>query len=361
MSKFPLKRILLVLLFAVSFVIIILYLSAWFLTLTEVRHKHIPNLGNQSENLLLAEKDTQDSFQFGVLGDIQQGIAGMKRLLDKLSQQAEKISFLVITGDTVCHGDKYHYGFFVSEIEEEGIKHPVFVTPGNHDVTAGKNHYDQSLFEKYFGHTEVFFISHNCLFIILDDALTPLQLAQYEWLENLLNKYRPAVSKIFVFMHRPPINGPQYNKENTETSFRHFHELVKKYHIDYVFSGHAHTFFRCNRDGCAYVVNGLGGDYDVGHGNWPFHSQPFPPALMTIIKINGDKVAEEIIGVTGGRDWWDEYEYFCIAYLYPIIDEHLILSTIFIIVVIGLIIFSVIKVIALYRTKKLNVERQITL
>ena len=353
MLKPYLKKTLFLLLFAVSFVIVILYSSAWFITLTEARDKHIPYLGNQPENILLAEKDISTPFQFGVLGDIQQGIAGMKRLLDKLSQQTEKISFLVITGDAACRGDEYHYRFLISEIEECGIKIPIFIVPGNHDFKIGKENYNKSLFEEYFGFREFSFISHNCLFVILDNALTPLQQTQYKWLENLLNKYRPSVSKIFVFMHRPPINGPGYDKDkdSTEISFRQFHELVKKYHIDYVFSGHAHTFFRCNRDDCNYVVNGLGGDYDAGQGDWPFSSRPFPPALMTKIEVSGDKVDEEIIGAAGGKSWWDEYEHLCIAHLYPIMDKHPVLSTIFIIVSMGFLVFSVLKLIALYRNK----------
>ena len=80
------------------------------------------------------------------------------------------------------------------------LKMPIFNAVGNHDLSNG-NYY-----EKIYGNTFFKFVSHSCLFIVLntevnDGSIKDEQLDFFK--EALLLGRKDSIKKIFIFSHRP--------------------------------------------------------------------------------------------------------------------------------------------------------------
>ncbi|NQU08026.1 MAG: metallophosphoesterase, partial [Candidatus Abyssubacteria bacterium] len=90
--------------------------------------------------------DQGPDFKFAVFGDVQIGSAQLPRLIEALEKESQ-VAFVVQTGDAVAHADEGHYKVFLNALARSGLRLPMFVLPGNHDVDDGGG----ELFEEYFG------------------------------------------------------------------------------------------------------------------------------------------------------------------------------------------------------------------
>lgn len=196
----------------------------------------------------------REGFSFAIFGDIQIGTAQLPRLVQVLEEE-KPTAFIVQTGDAVSHAEPGHYNVFLSALARSGLRLPMFVMPGNHDVAGD----DDDLFGQYFGPRRLWFEYGGALFILLDNSLAPFTDEQRDWLENVLEEQGAEDRLVFLFMHHQPIHWDGDGKRPVEHAYVRFFELLKDYKVDYVFSGNWHGYHREERGGTVFIVNGRGG------------------------------------------------------------------------------------------------------
>ena len=91
-------------------------------------------LGNAPENIAYIKTTTDpNEFTFIVVGDVKSGTATFEAMLDVIHQ--DKPAFAVILGDFVDHTELISHKLFALEIEEYAHDFPIFIIPGNHDIS----------------------------------------------------------------------------------------------------------------------------------------------------------------------------------------------------------------------------------
>ncbi|MGD2278499.1 MAG: metallophosphoesterase [Candidatus Omnitrophota bacterium] len=197
-------------------------------------------------------------FSFIVMGDNHSGLvfndAATLKLIWHLNREDRfrkvPIDFVFNTGDVSLDGKRAHFDAYKKM--QKLIKWPVIAAIGNHD--------DPELFKEYCGKKEFTFANRNSYFIVLDNEEGQLNDAQFDWLEEKLNKGK-EYDHIFIAMHKPPFDPYQqewYNMDNSPWAYR-FRKLCGEYGVDMVFSGHKHMFQREVFDGVENIVTGGGG------------------------------------------------------------------------------------------------------
>jgi len=197
----------------------------------------------------LKEHDDEGPFRFIVLGDIQSGFKNLTKLLHPAVSAPPH--FILQTGDLVSHADSGHYNLVLHELEKADLRVPLLVVPGNHDVEGG-----EYLFHTYFGSRQYHFFWHQSLFIIMDNSLGPPYTSQIKWLKKVLREHHHKAKHTFLLMHREPMIWKKKNLFPAFNNYLQFFLLLRKYQIDYIFSGHLHEYRRTERKGTVFISNG---------------------------------------------------------------------------------------------------------
>ena len=228
--------------------------------------------------------DPDRGFKFAVFGDVQHGTAQLPHLMNALKAEGS-VDFIIQTGDAVAHASAGHYILFFSELARSGLRLPMFVVPGNHDV--GRTREGGQLFERYFGPRRFWFEYGDVLFIIMDNSLGPLDDAQYRRLEDVLKKNKADSRRTLLFAHRQLINWEGDGEKPFEQKYERLLEILERHSVDYVFAGHWHGYHREERNATVFVVNGRGGDFD--------RDEPLAPCYFTVVEVQVDSIRDKRI------------------------------------------------------------------
>jgi len=222
-----------------------------------------------------------NDFRFCILGD-RTGDA-QPGIYERVWQELDALhpDFVINAGDTIQGGN---------DATAEGewrvlrplwarYKYPQYFTPGNHDIWSRES---RRVFEKETGRPAYYgFDYQNAHFTVLDNSQTEdLSAEQMDFLEHDLAAHKDRDPK-FVFFHKPFWLIPVTFKS---TQFP-FHQLIKKYGVGFVISGHGHQFLRLMNDGIVYIEAGSSGGRLKGEGvekGWFFG--------QTLVRVNGSKV-----------------------------------------------------------------------
>lgn len=187
-------------------------------------------------------------FHFAILGDrtgeTQPGI--YEELWKETA--ADHPAFVVTVGDTIQGLDDDTADREWREAQQIFIKGiPLYLTPGNHDIWSDLS---ERLFRKYSGHPPHYSFDHEqAHFTILDNSRDDhFSVAEMAFLEADLRAHEKQPVK-FVFSHRPSwlVDILLKNPQSV------FHELMKKYGVKYVISGHVHQMIHSNFEGVEYL------------------------------------------------------------------------------------------------------------
>jgi predicted phosphodiesterase len=242
----------------------------------------IPFINNRNNASWIEHQPPRESFSFLVVGDIQ---GGFRTLSQHIFKKSDGIySFAIQTGDLMSHADEGHYAQTLYELKKSDLNIPFFVVPGNHDV-MGRN---PGLFEKCFTWKQFYFLWSDCLFIMLDNSSTPPYGLQFQWLEKILEENQGKARKTFLFMHRGPFEFGEKKPRQIREEFAPYFNIQKRFHIDYVFSGHAHGYYRCEANGTTYIANGAA---SVMEGFTVM------PSYLTRVEVKPDKISDRMITI----------------------------------------------------------------
>lgn len=191
-----------------------------------------------------------ESFNFVLLGD-RTGEA-QDHVYEEVWAEiaAEKPGFVLSVGDTI-------QGLNDATCEQEWQsvtktlaayrRIPLFFTPGNHDIWSPSS---QALYSKYAQHPPHYGFDYRQLHVtVLDnsrsDELSP---AEMSFLESDLKAHAAQPLKL-VISHRPSwLMQVLFSNPN----FR-FHQIVKRYGVQYVIAGHLHQMLHFELDGITYL------------------------------------------------------------------------------------------------------------
>ncbi|OPZ25797.1 MAG: Calcineurin-like phosphoesterase superfamily domain protein [Lentisphaerae bacterium ADurb.BinA184] len=262
-------------------------------------HSRLPfpaNLGNARAAALLAQRpDPAERLKFAIVGDINNGVETFEAVIARLREEKD-VSFLLLLGDCAADPNPHLHDYFVREFAETGLALPTFIVAGNHDVDAGK--FDYTQFESLYGPANFSFRFHGDLFVGLGGLHTPQKRREtLAFLEHTLRDARPAVRRIYVFMHFAPTAASGIPTDGFDDSTE-FQALLETYRVNYVFSGHYHRLARTEVNGVVYLVSGGGGArlrhdqfediglfhhltlIEAGNGVTSEHIIPIPPASL---------------------------------------------------------------------------------
>jgi len=212
--------------------------------------KKIGFLDNITNSLYLQQQAPRKSFSFLVIGDIQSGNRDFAQYV--FIARDNGCSFMIQTGDLASHATTACYALVRYGIASAGLDMPLFIVPGNHDVRG-----NPLLFEKYFSSRQFFFFYSGCLFIVFDNAAGPPYDRQFDWLEQTLEENHRNARRVFVFMHREPVEWEQGAPHPALDDYARFFDLQQRFPLDCVFTGHVHSYRQCAIRGTTYISNGL--------------------------------------------------------------------------------------------------------
>ena len=161
---------------------------------------------------------------------------------------AEKPAFVISIGDTIQGLDDKTADREWRDAQKlfpPTIK--LYLTPGNHDIWSDLS---ENLYKKYSGHPVHYSFDHeDAHFSILDNSRSDqLSAAELAWLESDLKAHEKQPLKL-IFSHRPSwiIDVMLRNQHSA------FHQMMKKYGVQYVVSGHIHQMVHSDFDGITYL------------------------------------------------------------------------------------------------------------
>ncbi|RPI65584.1 MAG: hypothetical protein EHM47_18615, partial [Ignavibacteriales bacterium] len=200
-------------------------------------------------------------FRFAVWGDSQ---FQNPEVFEETVRRTEllKPDFVIHVGDMI-HGYTYsietarrQWKRFQKQIEPLSV--PFYPTPGNHDVTTKEI---QPAYLEAWGRNKLYysFDYENSHFIILNtgldqnfDSIPPVEM---NWLKKDLERSKNK-KNIFISMHSPLHLNSDYN-------WKPVHDLLRKYPVKAVFTGHYHFYDFREIDGIEYYCLNSSGNMGV--------------------------------------------------------------------------------------------------
>lgn len=215
---------------------------------------------------LIAAPPASNDFRFAILGDrtgdAQPGV--YEQIWAEID--SGNPDFVINVGDTIQGG---HDATAASEWRAlrplwARFRFPLYFTPGNHDIWSSAS---RTVYERETGHPAFYsFDYQKAHFIVLDNSQAPdlsfdLPDDQMRFLELDLERNRDRNPK-FVFFHKPLWLIPV----KFQNSHFAFHQLMLKYGVGYVVSGHGHEYVHERLDGVTYLEAPSSGGKLKGQG-----------------------------------------------------------------------------------------------
>jgi 3',5'-cyclic-AMP phosphodiesterase len=239
-----------------------------------------------------------NDFHFAILGDrtgdAQPGVyEQIWREVD-----AEHPDFLINVGDSIEGG---HDSTAASEWQPlrqlwKRYRYPLYLTPGNHDIWSRES---GVIYQEQTGHPSFYsFDYQDAHFIVLNNSGAPdlsdsLPDDQMRFLERDLERNRDREPK-FIFFHKPLWLIPVM----LQNSRFALHQLVAKYGVVVVVSGHVHRYVYARLDGVTYLDAPSSGGKLKGQG---FDQGWFYGHVAVTVKGSHVEIAVKEIGPPRGQ------------------------------------------------------------
>jgi hypothetical protein len=225
-----------------------------------------------------------DGFKMGLTGDVgtTEVSVGSMEALSAISPDV-----VLLVGDlSYSDGWQLTWDDFGRKMEALSSSVPVLTTVGNHEVQSGENCLPYQL-----RYSTPYKSSHSPDPAFWGREVGPVHVVainsyagyentslQYQWLDMYLSTYvnRERTPWLVMMMHVPWYNSNKGHWKEGEKTRVNFESLLYKYGVDFVLSGHVHSFERTspvyNNEldvcGTQYYNLGDGGNYEGVSGTW---------------------------------------------------------------------------------------------
>ena len=237
----------------------------------------------------------ENDFSFLIFGDSGQGTPAQRAMASVMGQL--NFSFAIVVGDVIYDGgyetefDPHYFAPYKGLIDH----FPFFPVVGNHDLVADRG----ETFKQNFFHPQgnLYYDFHwgDTHFIALNSTYSD-DPAQRAWLDQTLAG-STARWKI-VYFHHPPYNSGIYG--NNPYVQQDFVPILEKYHVDVVFTGHAHDYertFPINQ--ITYFVTGGGGGGLTPVGKSDFTAYAESRYHLLLAEMTADTLTIKAIDLNG--------------------------------------------------------------
>jgi len=211
-----------------------------------------------------------ETFRVAVLGDAQKGTGTLARLLEAVRES--RADLILQTGDLVASNDEGHYRLAALLFRRSGLRVPMAVVPGNHDLKG-----DPSRFERRIGPREQTFRRGRVAFFLRDDAFGDPPDPQR--LESEIARVPPG-DAVVLAMHVPPFD----EAGDLLPRFGPFVRWLRGSRVRYLLCGQLHRYVRRTLGGTVVIANGVGGDYE----SWHLRQKAF----LTILEVDGTSITD---------------------------------------------------------------------
>lgn len=179
------------------------------------------------------------SLTFVILGKVseEKGSENFKKIIEEI--RILKPDFIIQLGDLLS-GQRRDSLMIIKEWQEilrllKKTDTKIYFVPGENEISS---EISEKIYLSLIGKTYYSFSFANAYFVILNisqqRSLAELPAAMIDWLEKDLAAHKKYKWK-FVFFHFP-LWRYEYEKKKLKDSY--FHQIFKKYKVNYVFSGH---------------------------------------------------------------------------------------------------------------------------
>jgi predicted phosphodiesterase len=285
-------------------------------------------LGNKPETIALLEKDKDiiHPFTFWVAGDTHKD--NYLRTLYPEQIKPQRPAFGINLGDVVEDPLKQQHRYFWNTCRRMDIDSPMFVVVGNHDVGEGQMFdrtdygvygFDLTQFRDTYGPDEFTFTYAGCLFIVINNSIGGE--AYMDFLEGALEREASGARMIFVICHLP--FRTDYDVAKYPAVFiPRFRDLAVKYRIDYLISGHFHTYVRQSIFGTTHLISG------GGTGLFGRESTSISHGILFNVDPAARVVTERVMITRDGpaRKFLYQIDYLTVVILAPFIAAHPLLG-----------------------------------
>jgi 3',5'-cyclic AMP phosphodiesterase CpdA len=232
----------------------------------------------------------RNDFRFSILGD-RTGDA-QPGIYERVWQEIDALhpDFVINVGDTIQGGNDATAASEWRALRPlwDRYGYLIYFTPGNHDIWSPESraiYEEQTRRPAFYG-----FNYQNAHFTVLDNSETEdlsLNLSddQMQFLARDLAQNQARDPK-FVFFHKPFWLIPV----KFQSSQFPLHQLIKKYGVRYVVSGHGHQYVRAAEDGVVYLEAPSSGGKLKGQGfaqGWFFG--------QVLVTVKGSKVDMKVM------------------------------------------------------------------
>lgn len=203
------------------------------------------------------------SFKFAVFSDTGSQNWTLQRLVAE-AKNNEQPNFMLHLGDLVVYRNIEHIYWMMDELDDKLHNIPMYFVPGNHDVKKKKK-LDKSMYQRVLGPTYYWFGYGNTLFIGLDSSTEDIDEAQWIFFEQVMQRVRPSFKHVILFTHVPPVVPPDYYQHTLKPeSIQKMSQMLKKYPVDVILSGHVHYYSEQNFQGIPVYTVPPSGQYFAG-------------------------------------------------------------------------------------------------
>lgn len=172
------------------------------------------------------------------------------------------IAFLISTGD-ITSGKSLADLQAAKKYLDQHLDQPYYVALGDNDLVVDKSgQRTEAAFTQTFGGTKQSFDWQNSHFTIFDSTDTKNSFSNEEltWLENDLKNTDKKLK--FLVMHIPvnvPLSDSAEISETAAARNTRFGEILNRYHVNQIYTGHFHGYLNYDFDGIPVTVTGGGG------------------------------------------------------------------------------------------------------
>ncbi len=272
----------------ILFTLLLLFIiGAAFAITWMVYFKKSDDSGSKEKNLSTVAEEKSE-FRFAVCGDPHANWKVYRKVLE--SAQKKGVKFLINVGDLTAVGAESE--FYDGKKLMADFNYKTYLAMGGHDLVGEGKRW----FAKYFGKDYQSFDKGKAHFVILNNAdqKEGISRDQLDWVEKDLEKNDLPLT--FVFVHQPlafPYAEAEevgYLTEKSQEAEADLVEILKRNHVNAVFSGHLHSYLTYQfGDISAIITGGAGG---------PLYSMPFlsdTPYHYILVTVNGTEFSPEVI------------------------------------------------------------------
>ncbi|HET9452523.1 MAG TPA: metallophosphoesterase, partial [Aggregicoccus sp.] len=189
-------------------------------------------------------------FTFLAFGDIQTGLPTFGDVVEALNREPEA-DFVLVLGDLTDLSEPGEFDELQAQLS--GLRMPVYVTPGNHDILRADE------FQRRYGRASYTFTHRGARFSSVDSSSAQLDAQVWRWLEGWLQQGEAQVHVLFTHIPAVETLGIRSGQWNSRREAWRFIGLAERHRVDALLFGHIHSYAAYSLGSVPTYISGGGG------------------------------------------------------------------------------------------------------